>query len=97
MEGCSCARKRPVEFWTLHTFVCKANQPELLLKIVRGKKYREMYGKYGNYFHSQSNVVPWQFAQTIDWILVWAGVGVETLGAEFPKQCQDIAKAGKDG
>ena len=26
MEGCSCARKRPVVFWTLHTFVCIANQ-----------------------------------------------------------------------
>ena len=46
-------------------------------------------------FHSQSNVVPWQFAQTIDWSLVWAEVGVETLDVEFPKQCQDMAKAGK--
>ena len=27
LEGCSCARKRPVVFWTFHTFVCKANQP----------------------------------------------------------------------
>ena len=46
-------------------------------------------------FQSQSNIVSWQFPQTIDWTLVWAGVGVETLDAEFPKQCQDMAKAGK--
>ena len=26
---------------------------------------------------------------------MWAEVGVETLGAELPKQCQDMAKAGK--
>ena len=26
---------------------------------------------------------------------MWAGVGVETLEAEFPKQCQDMAKGGK--
>ena len=27
LEGCSCARKRSVVFWTFHTFVCIANQP----------------------------------------------------------------------
>ena len=27
LEGCSCARKFPVVFWTFHTFVWKANQP----------------------------------------------------------------------
>ena len=27
LEGCSCDRKRPVVFWTFHTFVCIANQP----------------------------------------------------------------------
>ena len=27
LEGCSCDRKRPVVFWTFHTFFCIANQP----------------------------------------------------------------------
>ena len=27
----------------------------------------------------------------------WSRGGVETLDAEFPKQCHDMAKAGKDG
>ena len=38
LEGGSCARKRPVVFWTFHTFVCIANQPWTALKIPRGKK-----------------------------------------------------------
>ena len=48
LEGCSCATKRLVVFWTFQTFGRIANQPWTALKIARGKKIKGNVWKVRN-------------------------------------------------
>ena len=64
LEGCSCDRKRPVAFWTFHTFVCIANQPWAATKTssrekIQGNvwKVQNTTGRFQSQLHP-SNFVP---------------------------------------
>ena len=46
LEGCNCARKRPVVFWTFHTFPC-IFFPRTIFRAVHGWfATRQMYGTF---------------------------------------------------
>ena len=46
LEGCSCARKHLVVFWTFHTFPCIFSREIFLLGVTAVSLYRQMYGKF---------------------------------------------------